>query len=156
MVLDGWQEPALVLAGVGQLALVLGSLGIPRQLGWREKLAGTSPLLRQMFWVYAGYILATNLAFGLLSALAPGSLLDGSPLATLVCGFICVYWVSRVVIQWTYFDLSEIPRTPFNVFARWSLEGLFVALALVYGAATWANCGAPTAANEAHAGVRGE
>lgn len=135
-----WLELFLVLAGVGQIVLVLGSLAIPRQLGWREKLASTSPLIRQMFWVYAGYILATNLAFGLLSTFAPGRLLDGSPLAALVCGFICAYWAARVVIQWTYFDISEIPPTPFNRLARVGLEGLFVALAVVYGAASWANC----------------
>lgn len=151
MLLDAWLRPVVQLAGVGQLALVLGSFAIPRQLGWRDKLAGTSPLLRQMFWVYAAYILATNLGFGLLSALAPDLLLDGSPLAAIVCGFIAVYWASRVVIQWTYFDLSEIPRTPFNTLARWSLEALFVALALVYGAATWANWGDRAAAHEAHA-----
>ena len=139
MALEEWLEPALWLAGVGQLALVAGSLAIPQQLGWREKLAATSPLIRQMFWVYAGYILATNLAFGLISALAPARLLDGSPLAAAVCGFIAVYWAVRVVIQWTYFDLSEVPQTRFNTLARWSLEALFVALALVYGAATWAN-----------------
>lgn len=151
MIGEGWLEPLVRLAGAGQLALVAGSLAIPRQLGWREKLAGTSPLIRQMFWVYAGYILATNLGFGLISALAPGLLLDRSPLAACVCGFIAIYWASRVVIQWTYFDLSELPRTPFNTLARWSLEGLFVALALVYGAATWANCGDPGEAGEAHA-----
>lgn len=145
---------AVQLAGVGQLALVVGSFAIPRQLGWRDKLATTSPLVRQMFWVYAGYILATNLAFGLVSTFATDALLDGGRLATMVCGFISLYWISRVVIQWTYFDLSEIPRTPFNRFARWSLEGLFVALALVYGAATWANLGALDPTREAHAGVR--
>lgn len=148
-----WLSYALQLAGVGQLALVFGSLGIPRRLGWRDKLAGTSPLLRQMFWVYAGYTLAINLAFGLLSALAPEALLDRSPLATAVCAFIGLYWAARVVIQWTYFDISEIPRTPFNVFARWSLEALFLALALIYGAATVINCSDP---GEAHARVHGQ
>lgn len=151
---EGWLKPVVLLAGVGQIALVIGSLAIPRQLGWREKLALTSPLIRQMFWVYAAYILATNLAFGLVSAFAPDRLLDGSPLATGVCGFIGVYWFTRVVVQWAYFDLSELPRTPFNRLARWALEALFVALALVYGAATWQNLH-PAAPPEVHAELRG-
>lgn len=75
MLFTAWLEPLLLLAGAGQIVLVFGSLAIPKQLGWREKLAPTTPLIRQMFWVYAAYILATNLAFGLLSALAPAALL---------------------------------------------------------------------------------
>lgn len=151
-----WLAPLLVLAGAGQIALVLGSSAIPRQLGWRAKLSATTPLIRQMFWVYAAYILATNLAFGLLSALAPAVLLDGSPLATAVCGFICLYWVSRVIVQWTYFDLSELPISPFNKFARIALETLFIALALVYGAATLHNLTGSHAPAEAHARLHGE
>jgi hypothetical protein len=150
-----WLEPLLLLAGAGQIALVFGSLAIPRQLGWREKLAATTPLIRQMFWVYAAYILATNLAFGLLSALAPAALLARTPLAAAVCAFICVYWVSRVIVQWSYFDLSELPRSPFNTFARFTLEGLFVALALVYGAATWFNLAPPDVA-ELHVQLHGQ
>ncbi|MDC0723461.1 hypothetical protein [Nannocystis bainbridge] len=145
MNLEAWLQPLIWLAGVGQIALALASLAIPRQLGWRLKLAGMSPLLRQMFWVYAAYILGTNLAFGLVSALAPASLLDGSPLAAAVCTFIAIYWLSRVVVQWTYFDLTELPRSRFNTFARVSLELAFVALTVVYAAAAYTNGCAPRA-----------
>lgn len=137
--MGAWLKLALQLAGTAQLVLVLGSTAIPGRLGWRDKLADTSPLIRQMFWVYAAYTLGINLAFGLLSTFAADLLLDRTSLATVVCAFICLYWAARVVIQWTYFDTSELPRTPFNDFARWSLEALFIALALIYGAATWAN-----------------
>ena len=88
---------------------------------------------RQMFWVYSAYIWLTNLCFGLLSALGANLLLDGSPLAACVTGFIVSYWLLRMVVQWLYFDISEIPMTGFNVFARWSLELLFTALTVVYG-----------------------
>jgi hypothetical protein len=121
------------LAGWSQVVLIVGSLGIPRVLGWREKLAGLSTLLRQMFWVYSAYIWSTNLCFGVLSALAAEHLLDGSVLAACVTGFILGYWLVRMGVQWLYFDISEIPMTRFNVFARWSLEGLFGALTVVYG-----------------------
>jgi hypothetical protein len=63
--------PRLVfVAGVGQLALVVASLAIPRVLGWRQQTARLRPLLRQVFWTYALYILCTNLCFGLVSAFA--------------------------------------------------------------------------------------
>lgn len=123
----------LQLAGWSQVALILGSLGIPHVLGWRDKLEGLTTLLRQMFWVYSAYIWLTNLCFGLLSALGSKHLLDGSPLAACVTGFILGYWLLRMVVQWLYFDISEIPMTGFNRFARWALEILFTGLTVVYG-----------------------
>ena len=72
------------LAGVGQIVLALASTAIPRVLRFREETAKLRPLLREMFWTYAGYILCINFSFGLLSALRPAWILDGSPLAAAV------------------------------------------------------------------------
>lgn len=64
-------EPLVVMAGLGQFGLALGNLAIPRVLGWRGDVAKLRPLTRQVFWTYAAHIWATNVAFGLVSALAP-------------------------------------------------------------------------------------
>src|SRR5271165_4968232 len=98
----------IFLAGVGQIVLAAGSLAIPRVLDWRADTARLRPLTRQVFWTYAAYIWTTNLSFGLLSALAPRALLDGSPLAAAVTGFIALYWSARLVVQFTYFDRSDV------------------------------------------------
>jgi len=129
----------VLLAGVGQIVLSLASLAIPRVLRFREETAKLRPLLREMFWTYAGYILATNLSFGLLSALAPAWLLDGSPLAAAVTGFITVYWGARLVIQFAYFDRSDAPPGAHVRLAEAGLVTLFVYLTVVYGLATAAN-----------------
>ncbi len=125
--------PLVVVAGVGQLVLVAASLAIPRALGWPEDLAKLRPLTRQVFWTYAGYIWATNLAFGLASAFAPGWLLDRTPLAGAVCGFIATYWGARLVIQFAYFDRSDVPKGPFFAVGEAALVGLFLLLTVVYG-----------------------
>ncbi|MDF1662347.1 MAG: hypothetical protein P1V97_11275 [Planctomycetota bacterium] len=129
----------LMVAGLSQIALIIGSLAIPKVLGWGEDLKDLKTLLRQMFWTYAGYIWATNLSFGLISLFGPHLLLDHSPLAACVCGFMFLYWFSRVVIQWTYFDISDLPKGLFHTIAKWLLEILFVALTVVYGAALYIN-----------------
>lgn len=123
----------LVAAGVGQLILAAASLAIPRVLRWPDDLARLRPLTRQVFWTYAGYIWATNLSFGLVSALAPGWLLDGTPLAGAVCGYIAAYWGARVVIQFVYFDRSDAPKGPLYTLAEAALVALFVGLTCVYG-----------------------
>ena len=123
----------ILLAGVGQLVLALGSLAIPRVLRWKEDVAQLRRLTRQVFWTYAAYIWSTNVAFGLVSVLAPESLIDGSILARCVCGFIAAYWGARVLIQIFWFDRSDAPSGIMIRVAEAALTLLFAALTIVYG-----------------------
>lgn len=137
--------PTLVfLAGIGQIVLALASLAIPRVLQWRAETARLRPLTRQVFWTYAGYIWATNLAFGLISALAPHWLLDSSPLALVVSGFIALYWGARLLIQFVYFDRSDVPPGPLPKIAEAGLVALFAFLTFVYISAAILNAGGGT------------
>jgi hypothetical protein len=120
-------------AGAAQLILVVASLAIPRLLNWKADLARVRPLTRQVFWTYAAYIWVTNLSFGLVSTLAPQLLLDRSPLAELVCGFIAIYWAARVAIQFGYFDRADAPKGPLFVVGEAALVALFAGLTIVYG-----------------------
>ncbi len=133
--------PVLVfVAGIGQLALVIASLAIPRVLRWSEDTARLRPLTRQVFWTYALYIWCTNLAFGLVS-LRPDWLLNRSPLAGCVTGFITAYWVGRLLIQFFYFDRSDAPPGRLVHLAEVALIGLFVYLSMVYATAVLLNLG---------------
>jgi hypothetical protein len=132
-------EPVVRLAGVGQLALAAASTAIPYVLRWRTETAALRPLLRQLFWIYAGYILSFHVAFGLLSLLAPGWLLDGTGLATAVSGFIAVYWSVRLVLQFTYLDRSDAPQGPWFRAAETALVLLFVFLSATYAGALLSN-----------------
>lgn len=111
-------------------------------LRWAEETRKLNPLTHQVFWTYAGYICVSNLCFGLLTAFLPSSLIDGSPLATAVSGFIALWWLARVVIQFTYFDRSQAPSGVFFVVAEIALAVLFGVLMLTYGAALFYNLGA--------------
>jgi hypothetical protein len=123
----------VVVAGLGQLALALASLAIPRILRWREDTAKLRPLTRQVFWTYAAYIWCTNVAFGLLSSLAPERLLDRSPLARMVAGFLALWWGGRVLVQFLWFDRSDAPPGLHVKVAEVAMVALFVALTALYG-----------------------
>lgn len=127
------------LAGCAQVTLALGSLAIPRALKWRLELAKTGPLTRQMFWTYAGYIFAINLSFGLISVFDRRELLNSSHLSILLCGFIAIYWISRVAIQFFYFDRSAFPAGNWNRLAEVVLVTLFILLSLIYSIAFYFN-----------------
>ena len=120
-------------AGAGQLLLAAGSLAIPRVLKWREELAKLRPLTRQVFWTYSGYIWTTNVGFGLVSVLMPDELLAGTKLAAAVCGFITLYWLARIVVQFAYFDRRDAPSGMIFTLAEVALIGLFIFLTFTYG-----------------------
>jgi hypothetical protein len=132
-------ESVVRLAGLGQLALAAASTAIPFVLRWRAETAALRPLLRQIFWIYAGYILGFHVAFGLLSLLAPGWLLDGSGLAAAVSGFIATYWSVRLTLQFTYLDRSDAPQGRWFSAAEVALVSLFVFLSATYAGALVAN-----------------
>lgn len=132
-------ETAIFWAGIGQLILVVGSLAIPKVLNWNEDTSKLRPLTRQVFWTYAGYIWVTNLSFALVSMMSPASLTDKSFLATAVTIYIFVYWLARVIIQFTWFDRSDAPQGWLYSIAEALLVGLFIGLTAVYGWAVFEN-----------------
>src|SRR5262249_17827636 len=125
----------LVMAGLGQLVLAAGSLVLPRILGWREETAKLRPLTRQVFWTYASYIWVTNVCFGVLSTSCPDWLLDRSPLARAVAGYLTAYWGARVLVQFFYFDHSSAPPGVVYKLADLALSALFLFLTAVYACA---------------------
>ena len=133
-------QTSIYLAGFAQIALVLGSLAIPRILNWNMELAKVRTLIKQMFWTYAAYILVIKLSFGLLSLLAYKELTNGSLLAKAICGFISIYWSSRVLIQFFYFDRKDFPSGMWNKLGEVTLIALLLLFSTVYGIAFYFNC----------------
>lgn len=129
----------LILAGVGQIVLAIGSTVIPKLLKWKEETAKLNKLTGQVFWTYAVYILTINFSFGLVSAFMPDALLDRSALAAAVTGFITLYWVSRLLIQFFYFDRNAAPKGKIFTLGEIALVGLFIFFTGVYGFAFFEN-----------------
>ena len=139
----GLLDYAVVLAGVGQLCLVVGSAFIPKCLNWNEAIRSENRLMRQLFWTYACYILAMHTFFGIVSTFGPVALTGGGLLANALLCLMWLWWTVRIVLQFCCFDRSCIPQTRFNSLAEVLLVSLFVYLAAVYGIAFWRNviCG---------------
>ena len=129
----------IILAGIGQIFLAIGSTAIPKILGWKQELQKVNPLVRHIFWTYAGYILVTNFSFGLISAFAPESLINGNTLSTAVSGYMFLYWLSRITIQFFGFDRKNFPTGICHKIGEVLLVSLFVYLTIVYGYAFYYN-----------------
>lgn len=122
----------IILSGIAHIVLSICSLVIPKVLKWNQHLVYLPPLLRQMFWTYAAYILVTNFAFGVVSLVAADELLSGSMLASGITLFIFIYWLARIGVQFFYFDRSEAPPGLIYVLGEIALILLFAIFTIVY------------------------
>ncbi len=135
----GLLEIGLLLAGLGLSALVVASFWIPKVLGFREKLVGLTPLMRELFWTYAVYVFASHVFFGVLALGFGDWLLGGSGAAALVSGFVCLWWGVRLWLQFFGFDLAEVQNTRFHRLCKHGLTLLFVFLTGLFGLVCWWN-----------------
>ena len=134
-------EIAIIWCGFGHFAICLASLTIPKVLNWSVHLSTLHPLLRQMFWTYAGYILAINFCFGLISILGSHELVNQSFLAKATTLLIGTYWLTRIAIQFLYFDRSDAPKGILFTLGEIALVGLFTLFTLTYFTAFFINQG---------------
>ncbi|HEV7920982.1 MAG TPA: hypothetical protein VGR02_09360 [Thermoanaerobaculia bacterium] len=132
---------AILLAGLTQLGIAATSVLIPRLLGWREQLQRVEALTRQVFWTYSGYILGIHLWFAALALGLGERLVDGTPLAAVVTGFIAVYWGVRVVAQFTWYDRGVGGRRLLFRVAEVLYVTAFLFVTAVFAAATAHNLG---------------
>ncbi len=129
---------SLYLGGLGHLILAAMAPQVPKQLRWREDLASLTPMNRKLFWTYGCYIAATNLAFGLYTFAMHDDLLAGVPAALAVAGFIGVYWLVRLGLDFVVLPYSDWPKGGSMFFAHLALAGLFACLTVTYlGLVVW-------------------
>jgi hypothetical protein len=116
------------LAGVAQLAVLVASALVPVRLDWKRELAGLTPLHRQMYWTYGGYVVLAIVAFGATCLAVPGEIAARGPLARCLCGYIAAFWGIRCALQ-AVFAVGPHLTT-------WWLRGGYHLLSLLFAALT--------------------
>ncbi len=132
-------QTLIVGGGILHLLLCLVSLPIPLVLGWRAQVKKMEPLTGLVFWTYAGYIWTIHLFFSLLSLFCADELVIASKLSMGICGFITVYWGTRVILQLSCFRQAHPPRNLFEKFGELALLALFLGMIAIYGYTTWSH-----------------
>lgn len=122
----------ILLAGFGQLSILFASLQAPTRLNWRDELATLPRLHRQMHWVYAGYVVLSIVAFGLISITNASALAAGTPLARGVCAYIAAFWGIRLSLQ-TVFDMRAYLTRRWMKIGYAVLTVMFAAFTAIYG-----------------------
>ena len=122
----------LVLAGVCHFGILLASALVPRVLDWHRELAQVSPLSRHVVWTHGVFIVLTIIAFGLITVANAPALAAGSALARWFCGFVAVFWLSRLVVQLFLFDATPYLTSRLLKLGYHGLTVVFAYLGTVY------------------------
>jgi alginate O-acetyltransferase complex protein AlgI len=125
---------ALWLAGIGHFCILFASFQVPGRLGWKEDLPKLTPFNRKLMWVYAGTTLQTIIAFGILTLFLHDQFLNGDRAAIALAVFIAIFWTTRILVDFLYFEHSDWPQGIQFVVGHILLTALFFALALTYWA----------------------
>jgi len=89
----------IFVAGVAQLCVLIASALVPVRLQWGTILASLPPLVRQLFWIYGGYVVLSIVGLGTISLVCADELAAGSLLARAFCVYAMLFWGTRLSLQ---------------------------------------------------------
>jgi len=101
----------LRIAGLMHFGILFASAMVPQVLDWRADLRKLHPLTRQLVWVHGAFIVLTIVALGTIATInAPVLASSKAMLPRSVCAFIAIFWGTRLVLQFVFFDPAPILR----------------------------------------------
>jgi hypothetical protein len=123
---------ALWLAGAGHFCVLIASFQVPHRLGWKTDLAKLTPFNRKLMWVHGGFAVLTIVSFGILTLTLHREMLEGQRSALGLAAFIGVYWTTRIIVDFTYYEHKDWPSGQGFAVGHVLLTLLFVFLAATY------------------------
>jgi len=128
--------PLLILiGGVLHFGILLASACVPQVLDWRRELSKLDRLSPQLVWVHGAFIVLVIIGFGAISVALPGELASGTLLARAICGFIALFWIARLGVQYFVFDAKAYLQNAFLKLGYHGLTVVFLYHAVVYSVA---------------------
>jgi hypothetical protein len=94
----------IYVAGVLQLLIASANIFAFRKLRYLEHLQKVPVSIRQIFLVQNAYIMLVQVGFALLYFFFAGDLASGRGLGLAMSGFLAVFWGSRTLVQFLYYD----------------------------------------------------
>jgi len=134
--MTSYLHTAIFAAGVGQLYVVVAAFFVPKCLRWSSDLQTLPRMLRQLFLVYASYVVAAIVVFGVTSIVFAGDLAADTSGARTICGLIALFWGARLALQ-LVFDVRSYLKAWWIKLGFHSLTVLFIAFTVTYGAAAF-------------------
>ena len=125
----------IFIGGVLHLGITSAGFTSVFVLDWKRNLAGLHALTRHIIWTHGAFVLMTIIGFGTISLACSHTLASGTPLARAVCGFIAVFWASRLMVGAFVFDAKPHLANATLKVCYSALNCVFVYFVICYSAA---------------------
>ena len=123
----------IIIGAIGQIFTAIIYPYIRHKVfDWYNDIKKLKPLNQEIAKTYGRYIQGLNFSFGLISILFTNELKDQSGLATALTGLIAAYWTGKLITQFAYYPMYQIPRKLIFRIGEVGMNGLFVLFAAVY------------------------
>ncbi len=99
---------------------------------WYNDIKKLKPLNQEIAKTYGRYIQGLNFSFGLISILFTNDLKNGTGLAVAITGLIAAYWTGKLITQFAYYPMYEIPKKLIFKAGEVLMNTLFVTFAVIF------------------------
>lgn len=99
---------------------------------WYNDIKKLKPLNQEIAKTYGRYIQGLNFSFGLISILFTEDLKNKTGLAVALTGLIAAYWTGKVITQFAYYPMYQIPKKRIFKWGEILMNTLFIAFSLIF------------------------
>jgi hypothetical protein len=130
LVIPDW---LIIVGGIGQIFTAIIYPFIRHKVfDWYNDIKKLKPLNQEIAKTYGHYIQGLNFSFGLISIVFTHELKNESALAVALTGLIAAYWTGKLVTQFAYYPMYQIPNKAIYKIGEIGMNSLFILFALVY------------------------
>jgi hypothetical protein len=123
----------IILGAIGQIFTALIYPYIRHVVfDWYNDIKKLKPLNQEIAKTYGRYIQGLNFSFGLISILFTSELKNQTGLAVALTGLIAAYWTGKVITQFSYYPMYQIPKKIIFKIGEVLMNTLFISFSLIF------------------------
>ncbi|MEO8112256.1 MAG: hypothetical protein ABI594_19570 [Ginsengibacter sp.] len=123
----------IIIAAIGQIFTAITYPYIRHVVfDWYNDIKKLKPLNQEIAKTYGRYMQGPNFSFGLITLLLTNELKNGTGLATAITGLIAAYWTGKVITQFAYYPMYEIPNKIIFKVGEVLMNTLFISFAAIF------------------------
>jgi hypothetical protein len=123
----------IIAGGIGQIfTAAIYPYIRHRVFDWYNDIKKLKPLNQEIAKTYGRYIQGLNFSFGLIALLLTDELQNKTGLAIALTGLIAAYWTGKLITQFAYYPMYQIPRKTIFRIGEFAMNGLFILFTVVF------------------------
>ena len=123
----------IIAGGIGQIfTAAIYPYIRHRVFDWYNDIKKLKPLNQEIAKTYGRYIQGLNFSFGLIALLLTDDLQNKTGLAMALTGLIAAYWTGKLITQFAYYPMYQIPRKMIFRIGEFAMNGLFILFTVVF------------------------